>query len=185
MFQAAYVEESYDLALGVYVLTAGIVDLADAEHIRSALRALRPSSGKLHWYESDHSHRLHLAKAVGVLPVGHITVIGRGKQLRAERARRKCMETLLPELDRSAVGPVVFESRQLRNNKQDQELVAVCRRKRLLSGRIQVSFVPGGSEPLLWVADVACGAALADQRGEPACVAQFGAAMSTISISIA
>ncbi|MGP4019675.1 hypothetical protein [Saccharopolyspora sp. 5N708] len=54
MFVHAYVDESYDLTIGVYILTASIIDLTNAEDIRCALRDLHlraaqclPLSGEL------------------------------------------------------------------------------------------------------------------------------------------
>lgn len=174
MLLAAYVDESYDLTIGVYILTASIIDLTEAEEIRCALHTLRTGAGKLHWYKSDPHRKLDLAKAVGALGLDHLAIIGRGQNLHPERARRKCMERLLPEVESAAVDMVTFEARQSRNDRQDRELIAVCRRKRLLSARLHATFVPGGTEPLLWVADVACGAALAAQRGELSYLEQFG-----------
>ncbi|MBB5153473.1 hypothetical protein [Saccharopolyspora phatthalungensis] len=48
MFVHAYVDESYDLTIGSYILTASIVDLTDAEEIRCTLRELHAGHGKLH-----------------------------------------------------------------------------------------------------------------------------------------
>ena len=176
MLLTAYVDESYDLTIGVYILTASIVDGADSAGVLAALHELRPRGGKLHWYESDAAHRLDLAKAVGALELEHMTVIGRGCGARTERARRKCMERLLPDLDGAGVDTVVLEARQQANNRHDINMVDACRRKKLISQGLHVTFALGHVQPLLWLADVACGSVLASQRGEHGYLEQFGEA---------
>ncbi|MGW5642544.1 DUF3800 domain-containing protein [Saccharopolyspora sp. NPDC003752] len=173
MFVHAYVDESYDLTIGVYILTASIVDLADAEDIRCALRDLHAGYGKLHWYKSDSEHREHLAKGVGALDIRHVSVVGHGHAIRPERARRKCMEVLLASLESTSVRAVAFEARQGRNDRHDIDLIDACRRKKLIS-RLQATFVGGNDEPLLWLADIACGSVLAAERGVAGYLTQFG-----------
>ncbi|MDA3646086.1 hypothetical protein LZ318_21705 [Saccharopolyspora indica] len=173
MFVHAYVDESYDLTIGVYILTASIVDLTDAEDLRCALRELHAGRQKLHWYKSDAEHREHLAKGVSALNLSHVSIVGRSQGLRPERARRKCMEVLLPRLESIGVRFVVFESRQGRNNRHDTDLIDACRRKKLIS-HLQATFIGGNDEPLLWLADIACGSALAAARGTDSYLTQFG-----------
>jgi Protein of unknown function (DUF3800) len=166
--RTAYVDESYDLTNGFYLLCATVVRLGEAEQIRDALRALRYGSRKLHWQSERHPRRLDLAKSIGSFGADHLVVVGRAKRLRAERARRKCMETLLAELDQRQISIVIFEERQGRNNQRDMELVAACRRKRLITQRLGVDFGAAGSEPLLWLPDIACGAIRAAEHGQGA-----------------
>ncbi|MEV6231634.1 hypothetical protein AB0L88_27635 [Saccharopolyspora shandongensis] len=173
MFVHAYVDESYDLTIGVYILTASIVDLADAEDIRCTLRDLHTGHGKLHWYKSDSEHRDYLAKGVGALDIRHVSVVGHGHSLRPERARRKCMEVLLASLESINVRVVVLEARQGRNDRHDIDLIDASRRKKLIS-RLQAMFVGGNDEPLLWLADIACGSVLAAERGIGQYLTQFG-----------
>ncbi|MCI2421621.1 hypothetical protein MOQ72_29725 [Saccharopolyspora sp. K220] len=184
MFVHAYVDESYDLTIGVYILTASMVDLTDAEEIRCALRELHAGPRKLHWYESDARHREYLAKSVGALNVRHVSVVGQGRVLRPERARRKCMELLLTCLESINVGVVALEARQGRNNRHDINLIDACRRKKLIS-RLQANFVGGNDEPLLWLADIACGSVLAAERGVGDYLVQFGNTTRVHRINIA
>lgn len=174
VFFAAYVDESYDLNIGVYILTASIVDLADAEEARYVLRSLQQGGEKLHWSKEPQQRRNEVTKAVSALGFASVSVIGSGVHVHAERARRKCMEVLLPELEGAGVETVTFEARQARNDKQDRELIAACRRKRLLSSRLHASFLGGESEPLLRLPDIVCGTVLATQRGDDSYLQQFG-----------
>ena len=182
MFLAAYADESYDLPLGVYILTASLVDLTEAEAIRDALHALQSGPGKLHWYDADAVRRLHLAKTVGTLTARHISVVARSASLQAERGRRKCLEALLPELESAGAEQVLLETRQRRNNKHDIDMVDACRRKKLIGERLHVSFGPPKNEPLLWLPDIACGAALAAERGDDDYLQQFGDSSTVLSV---
>ena len=166
MFLAAYADESYDLPLGVYILTASLVDLTEAETIRDALHALQAGAAKLHWSKEPPSRRSEFVKAISSLACVSTVVVGTGIPLHTERARRKCLEALLPEVEASGITMLTAEARQLRNNKLDQQTVAVCRRKRIISDVLHLDFVPGGAEPLLWLPDIVCGAVLAAHRGD-------------------
>ncbi|MEV5537302.1 hypothetical protein AB0L13_10610 [Saccharopolyspora shandongensis] len=183
MFVHAYVDESYDLTIGVYILTASIVDYSDAEDIRCMLRELRRGGGKLHWSKEPTNRRDEIVKTVSTLSLTTVSVIGSSAALRPERSRRKCMEVLLPELESAGVDAVHFEARQERNNKQDKELIATCRMKRILSNRIQIDFVPGGTEPLLWLPDITCGILLATERGDDSYFEQLGHAARQLKIA--
>ncbi|KAA5837052.1 hypothetical protein ABT337_27435 [Saccharopolyspora hirsuta] len=166
MFVHAYVDESYDLTIGVYILTATIVDLPDADDFRYLLRSLQQGGEKLHWRKEPPSRRTEITKAIAGTDMLAISVHGHAGALRPERARRKCMEALLPELERAGVSIVQFEARQAQHNKHDSEMVVSCRNKRLITGKLSIDFAPGVFEPLLWLPDAVCGAMLAAQRGD-------------------
>jgi hypothetical protein len=173
VFVHAYVDESYDLTIGVYILTASIVDFADTGDIRCILHSLQRGGEKLHWSKEPTHRRAEIIKAVCGMATT-VAVLGHSASLRPERARRKCMEALLPELESGGVTNVLFEARQAQHNKHDREMIASCRRKRLLSAKLAVSFVPGVLEPMLWLPDIACGALLAAQRGDLSYSDQLG-----------
>ena len=121
-------------------------------------------------------------KAVSALTVVSAVVAGRGLPMFAERSRRKCSETLLPQLEASGATMLYVESRQARSNKLDQETVLICRRKRLISHHMHVEFLPGSAEPLLWIPDIVCGAALAAQRSETSYLEQLADRVMTIDV---
>ncbi|MEV0697790.1 hypothetical protein AB0I53_07710 [Saccharopolyspora sp. NPDC050389] len=166
MFVHAYVDESYDLTIGVYILTASIVNLDDAEEIRCALRELRRGGEKLHWSKEPPHRRSEITKVLCSLTARSVAVVGTSKPLFPERGRRKCLEALLPELELAGADIVTFETRQKHSNKLDADMVDACRQKRLITPHLRVTFAPGSSEPLLWIPDVTCGAVLAAERGD-------------------
>jgi hypothetical protein len=92
--------------------------------------------------------------------------VGRGAGRRQERARHKCFEVLLPELEEYGVTRAVFERRGARADRADLGKVAACRIKRLLVGKLSVGFDEPLREPLLWLADAVCGALFAEQAGD-------------------
>lgn len=183
MYLAAYADESYDLDLGVYVLTASLIDQTEAEPIRAVLRELRSGHHKVHWYKSSERRRLTLIGMASKVAYFHVTVGGRGTGVSAERARRKCLESLLVELAAMKIDHLMLESRQHRDDLRDQQLVMACRRKRLLPHGLHVGFTPGEAEPLLWLPDTVCGAVLAAERGNPIYLAELGDASHVITIS--
>ncbi|MDA3626321.1 hypothetical protein OU415_12800 [Saccharopolyspora sp. WRP15-2] len=132
MFVHPYVDESYDLAVGVYILTASVVDLIDAEDIRCTMRGLRRGGEKLHWSKEPPHRRVELTKAFSSLMVHNVVVIGSSTPLFPERARRKCLEVLLPDLEVHGAEIVTFETRQKHSNKLDADMVDVADRSDLL-----------------------------------------------------
>src|SRR4051812_37106587 len=100
------------LTRGVYLMAAVLVAPYEADRHRADLRALLlRRQPRLHWRDENDKRRAQLIEAVAALrPVG--IVVGAGLDpKRQERARRKCMETLLWELGGHHVVDVVFERR--------------------------------------------------------------------------
>ncbi|WP_067071844.1 hypothetical protein [Carbonactinospora thermoautotrophica] len=164
----AYVDESAALELGCYLLAAVVVDDADVEHARTAMRALQVGTGKLHWHTEGPERRLKIVSEVAALGHLSVVVVGHGVGRRQERGRRKCLEVLLPELATLGVARAVFETRAA-YDRQDQAMIAACRSKGLIDRAFRVEFgFPAGpaGEPLLWLADAVCGAVLAERRGD-------------------
>ncbi|MER7080213.1 hypothetical protein SAMN02982929_03787 [Saccharopolyspora kobensis] len=183
MFVHAYVDESYDLTIGVYILTATIVDLTDAEDFRSTMRGLRRGGEKLHWSKEPPHRRTELTKVLSSLLVHSVVAIGCSKPLFPERGRRKCLESLLPELETHGADIATFETRQKHSNKLDADMVDACRQKRLITSNIRITFAPGTSEPLLWIPDIVCGIALSAERGDEKYLRQAGERIRIIRIN--
>lgn len=74
-----------------------------------------------------------------------------------ERARRKCLESLLPILERRGVGRLVLESRRPGSDKLDLDYIEFAKGSRLISD-IRIEHKHGAVEPKLWVADLVLGA---------------------------
>lgn len=83
----------------------------------------------------------------------------------SERARRKCLELLLPTLEKEyGISRLVLESRETSQDDRDLVFVRGLRSRRFIS-RLRVDFAPGFSDARLWIADQALGAIGDAQRG--------------------
>ena len=94
-------------------------------------------------------------------------VIGLPLAGRAERARRKCMEVLLPILEARGVNNLVCESRDEHQDVLDFQFVQALRSRKIITPRLRVDSVSGRSDARLWIPDQILGA-IGDQqqRGE-------------------
>lgn len=158
--ERAYVDESEPgggLDHTSYVLAAVVVVQHQVESARDAVRSATPSRmRKLHWYEALRMQRISwldlLAVAAAVLVVRYD-----GAPARAERRRRACLERLVWELETRGVRHVVLESRGTSHDAADRSMLDALRRRGI--GRsVRYEHVRGTDEPLVALADLACGA---------------------------
>lgn len=158
--KVAYVDESMRTFDGetTYYLCA-VIDrgVSDAEIVR--LRSLMPKGAKkLHWREMGVSLQRDSLEVVGSFPMDVIVISGRPINPRKqERARRKCLEVLLPLLGSAGVGRVVMESRGDALDKRDREMAVSLIRRGWLGG-VTLAHSRGGDEPRLWLPDQILGA---------------------------
>ncbi|MET3636996.1 DUF3800 domain-containing protein [Curtobacterium oceanosedimentum] len=156
----AYVDESEPgggLAHTVYVMAAVLVADDRTDELRAAVRMTTPERmRKLHWYEALLSQRLTwiglLAHAISVVVVRY-----GGAPARAERRRRRCIERLIWELEQRDVPSVVIESRGRARDAGDVSMLESLR-DRGVGRSVRYEHVRGVDEPLLALADIACGA---------------------------
>ncbi len=125
----------------------------------SALAALKPkSAAKLHWRElTDAVRRESLACVAGLggrTALVAATPLPRRKQ---ERGRRKCLEVLLPELERAGVDTLVLESRVLQLNDRDIDMLQAMRARKFVEA-IALEHAHASDEARLWVPDQILGA---------------------------
>ncbi|QCR44062.1 hypothetical protein C1N91_11545 [Curtobacterium sp. SGAir0471] len=158
--ERAYVDESEPgggLDHTSYVLAAVVVPHGRTQTAREAVRAAKPSRmRKLHWYEALRTQRISwldlLAVAAAVLIVRYDRA-----PARAERRRRSCLERLVWELEARGVRHVVLESRGASRDAADRSMLDALRRRGV--GRsVRYEHVRGTDEPLVALADLACGA---------------------------
>lgn len=156
----AYVDESMRTFDGeaTYYLCA-VIDRGIGEVAVQKLRSLVPREArKLHWREMGVSLQGDSLKLVGSFAMDVIVVSGRPINPRKqERARRKCLEVLLPLLGSAGVGRVVMESRSDALDKRDREMAVNLIRKGWL-GSVVLAHMRGSDEPRLWVPDQILGA---------------------------
>ncbi|ROS64072.1 hypothetical protein EDF42_2334 [Curtobacterium sp. PhB172] len=140
-----------------YVISAVIVAPSARPDARCAVDAVRPARmRKPHWYEALATQRLSwlelLLCAVEVLIIRYD-----GVPARPERRRRLCLERLVFELDERGVRHLVFESRGPHADRNDRRLLDAIRDRGLGRG-LRHEHLRGPDEPLLALADIACGA---------------------------
>jgi len=69
------------------------------------------------------------------LPIEALVVVRQGPETdKSERGRRKCLETLLPELTRYGCTHLVIESRGARDDRRDRDMLDALRAKKEITG---------------------------------------------------
>jgi hypothetical protein len=178
--RTAYIDESLRVREGLYVLAAVIVADADAAGHRQALRALLYRRQlRLHWRDESRTRREQLIAAVRALPHTGAIVIAAGMAPgRQERARRKCIERLLHELAGRGIAHAVFERRHPELDARDRALVAALQRQHSIPATVRTRWLPAVGEPLLWLPDIAAGAAALARTGDDRYWRELAAAFS-------
>lgn len=125
----------------------------------SALEAMLPKGAhKLHWRDMSDAARAEATEAVAALGASHTVVvacnIATNKQ---ERARRKCLEALLPRLESLGVDRYFLESRGAKKDEQDMLMLGALRSAGLCRG-IKIVHEEGYRDSRLWVPDQVLGA---------------------------
>jgi hypothetical protein len=166
--KTAYLDESMRVTHGRYVLAAVIVADHHAEDHRAALRALLyRGQHRLHWRDESARRRALLISAVSALPHTGAIVIATGTQpRRQERARRKCIERLASELASRGITTAVFERRHPDLDARDRTMITSLRRQRAIPAGFQATWQEATAEPLLWLPDIAAGAASLAETGD-------------------
>jgi hypothetical protein len=166
--KTAFIDESLRIHAGLYVLAAVIVADADADGHRQALRALLYRGQlRLHWRDENATRRTQLIGAICQLRHTGAVVIATGvAPKRQERARRKCIERLLAELTSRGIASIVFERRHDELDARDRALVTALKRQRSLPAAVRASWQAPADEPLLWLPDIAAGAAALAETGD-------------------
>lgn len=160
----AWVDESIHVPVadfeGLYTLAAVLAAPDRCPVIREALRHLTPAHAeRLHWREDQPSVR---AAAIDLLREGDIAALAVTciplDARNQERARRKCMERLLFELDQRTISHVWVETRTQSLNSKDLRLIDALRGSGAISKRLRVEFARPLADPMLWLPDAVAGA---------------------------
>ncbi|HUZ53887.1 MAG TPA: hypothetical protein VMU94_15360 [Streptosporangiaceae bacterium] len=184
--RTGYVDESLRVGSGLYVLAAVIVADLDADRHREALRALLyRGQERLHWRDESHRRRGQLIEAVcGLGNTGAVVIATGMAPNRQERARRKCIERLLAELAGREIASVVFERRHHALDARDRAMIAALRRQQALPATFRAAWQPPAGEPLLWLPDIAAGAASLAETGDDSYWNELAAAFTTDRIAL-
>jgi len=154
---------------GTYLMAAAILANEDVGTSRDAMsRLLLPRESKVHWRDDQAARRRQVVNAVLELPVEGFVVVRQSMGGEpSERARRKCLDRLLPELEALGCSSLVLESRGAVQDRRDMAMIDALRRTRAVSSAIKVDHQPGPKDPLLWISDALCGAVVASRTGDP------------------
>lgn len=139
--------------LGVSLMS----DATDAE-LRRLAEIMPKGSRKLHWREMSRRRRrrsLEILADAGCADTVVIAAPLRGKK--QERARRKCLEALLPALESKGVRDLVLENRDEAANRLDLNYIDYAKGSQLVSS-IKITHRDASIEPRLWIADQVLGA---------------------------
>ncbi|MFD4347533.1 hypothetical protein ACFWQ6_22190 [Streptomyces coelicoflavus] len=170
--RTAWLDESFrehDTA-GFYIIAATVLEPSATDATRETMRRLKGprSTAKLHWHEMDRTERQEAARVVARQNGLHIVSVGspvpRRKQ---ERARSKCLNTLVFELHGFGIGHLCLEARGDELNARDIRTIATARQTVLPKGtQMRADHIPGAKEPLLWISDIVAGAVRAQRQGD-------------------
>ncbi|MGW2149794.1 hypothetical protein ACWCOT_36190 [Nonomuraea bangladeshensis] len=101
---------------------------------------------------------------------------------RTERARRRCLERLLIEIDQAGAAKVVIESRSPEQDQLDRGLLTGLRKATIVPKSLAVTWQPSIGEPLLWAADAVVSATTWWIDGVPIFYDLLSPKMSTICV---
>jgi hypothetical protein len=166
---SAYVDESLRVGDSLYVLAAVLVADRQAEERRAGLRGLLASRQlRLHWREESAIRREQLAKAAADLCQSGVIVCGTGMTAGGQaRARAKCLQRLLWEPSARGVDRVVLETAGPHTDRADLRIIDALRVQNAVRAVLRVEHGDPLTEPLLWLADIAAGAAAMAETGTP------------------
>jgi hypothetical protein len=162
---------------GMYLLAAVVCASTSCDPVREMLRSLLDRrQPRLHWHAEDEAKKAKIAAAIGEIDLASTVVIGMPlANSKQERARRKCLEALLPALEETGVSQVYIESRENRGNRRDIQVIDALRTKGLISAGIRADHALPLEEPMLWLPDAVAGAVRAARNGQGEWLAMIGA----------
>lgn len=186
---SAWVDERMDVdgANGRYTLAAVISAETQCPSIRAELRSLRlRRQPRLHWRDEDHPRRTKIASAIAGMDITAVVVVGTPMtQNRQERARRICMERLLPLLQHEySVARVILEARTPSLMRKDHQQVLNLTGKRWITRDLTVQDARPSEEPMLWIADAVAGASGAAHAGNPQWLDQLDHLITEVPIEL-
>ena len=144
----------------MYLLGATVFAEDAKRDIAEFSKSKPPGMRKLHWHDMDDREKRRALSALAEVPhwssVAIMAPMMPGARL--ERARRKCFERLLPNLEQRGVDLLVLESRWKQEDQYDIEMAAAMRSRKMIE-RIRLEHVRSNTgEPRLWAPDQIIGA---------------------------
>jgi hypothetical protein len=156
-----FMDESLRRGLaGLYLVAVVVVADDDLDDMRHRARSvLRPRQPRFHWRnEGEATRKAMLTRLVCNGPGLVLAYACRPLPKRHERARALCLERVTWDLKHNGTDHLVIESRERRNDTKDAATIERARRAGKASPALAYTFERPNKEPLLWLADAACGA---------------------------
>ena len=156
----AYGDESIRMAGDPPFYMLGVCSLKNAceADLNALATIMPPGAKKLHWRDmSQGLQRQSLALLANIDCFDLVVVASPLDGKKQERARRKCLEALLPLLEERGVARVVLESRGSASDKLDINYIKYAKGSRTIR-TINVGHASGANEPRLWIPDQIIGA---------------------------
>lgn len=165
----------------MYLMGACVCDSGEAD-VRRVLGTVKPKGApKLHWRDMKRTLRNRSIDAIDAMSLSHVVVaaVPMSDWTNSERARRKCMEQLLPVLENEyGVDRFVLESRDKDQDKRDIRLVDALRSRKFVSD-IRIDLKRGEEDARLWLPDQLLGAYGDSESGSR----DFDAFLSDVKVS--
>lgn len=158
--KTAYGDESVRMAGAPPFYMMGVALIPDSAQIDPELfkRIMPKGSRKLHWRDMNEGlQRRSLRLLSGVERADLVVIASPLAGRKQERARRKCLEALLPSLEGRGINRLVLESRKPTADKLDIDYVKYAKGSKVIRS-IEVVHESGEDEPRLWIADQVLGA---------------------------
>ena len=156
----AYGDESVRMAGNppFYMLGASLLAADSVPELERIYQSLPGGPRKLHWREMSRKKQRDSLGVLAEIDSTDIVVLASPLAGRKqERARRKCLQALLPNLEGRGIERLVLESRRPGSDKLDLDFISYARGSNLINS-IRVEYEYGAEEPRLWVADLLLGA---------------------------
>lgn len=169
---------------GTYILAAAVVSTIEEDTVRTVMSSLRMSQRKVHWRDEGTRRRQAIIEAIANTCIEHIVVVRQRipAERRTERARRKCLERLITELEARGIHELVLESRGPSDDRRDIDMLNALRSQHRTSPATTLHHLVGAGEPMLWVPDSICGAISSLRTGDETYAAALGEALTIVDV---
>lgn len=150
-----------------YYMGACICTLEESDVRRELSAVTSKRVPKLHWRDMTPSEKRKSIPTIEKMALSHIVVaaVPLNGSVRSERARRKCMELLLPVLEYEyGVSRLFLETRESHQDAMDLSFVRGIRSRHIIDA-LRVDFKVGADDARLWIPDQVLGA-IGDTRNK-------------------
>ncbi|WEV41891.1 hypothetical protein OZX57_08135 [Bifidobacterium sp. ESL0682] len=142
-----------------YLIGVSICDLDESEVRSEFMKAGLFKTKKVHWHDMALKEQKKSISLINGFNLRHIVVSAEPllDNMRSERARRKCLETLFPILeDQYDIKQLIMEARSSKQNKDELLLIQKLRSRGFLHS-LQYNLLPGPQDARLWIPDQVLG----------------------------